>query len=89
MKSTLSFYTPLQSRLKIWYREDGLVLQGIGKSAAFFSKYSCCWDQWKGSVCTMLDSIYRANDYRVGLFTSPHIIELGERIRVNGKPFFY
>ena len=39
----------------------------------------------KGSVCTMLDSIYRAHGYKVGLFTSPHLIELGERIRVNGK----
>ena len=39
----------------------------------------------KGSVCTMLDSIYRSHGYKVGLFTSPHLIELGERIRVNGK----
>ena len=43
----------------------------------------------KGSVCTMLDQIYRANGYKVGLFTSPHLLELGERIRVNGKPAFY
>ena len=39
----------------------------------------------KGSVCAMLDAIYRENGYRVGLFTSPHLIELGERIRVNGQ----
>ena len=39
----------------------------------------------KGSVCTMLDSIYRSNGYKVGLFTSPHLTELGERIRINGK----
>lgn len=38
----------------------------------------------KGSVCTMLDAIYRAHGYRVGLFTSPHILELGERIRIDG-----
>jgi dihydrofolate synthase/folylpolyglutamate synthase len=38
----------------------------------------------KGSVCSMLDAIYRANGYRVGLFTSPHLVELGERIRVDG-----
>jgi dihydrofolate synthase/folylpolyglutamate synthase len=40
----------------------------------------------KGSVCSMLDSLYRANGYKVGLFTSPHLVELGERVRVNGKP---
>ena len=39
----------------------------------------------KGSVCTMLDSIYRENKYKTGLFTSPHLVELGERVRVNGK----
>lgn len=39
----------------------------------------------KGSVCAMLDSIYRANGYRVGLFSSPHLIELGERVRVDGQ----
>ena len=33
----------------------------------------------------MLDAIYRANGYKVGLFSSPHLVELGERIRVNGK----
>lgn len=39
----------------------------------------------KGSVCAMLDSIYRAHGYKVGLFTSPHLLELGERVRVNGQ----
>lgn len=37
----------------------------------------------KGSVCAMLESIYRAAGYRVGLFTSPHLIDLRERIQVN------
>ena len=33
----------------------------------------------------MLDSIYRTNGYKVGLFSSPHLVELGERIRINGQ----
>lgn len=37
----------------------------------------------KGSVCAMLESIYRSAGYRVGLFTSPHLIQFGERIQVN------
>lgn len=40
----------------------------------------------KGSVCAMLDSIFRAAGYRVGLYTSPHIVRFNERIRVNGEP---
>lgn len=37
----------------------------------------------KGSTCAMLESIYRAAGYRVGLFTSPHLVAFGERIQVN------
>jgi dihydrofolate synthase / folylpolyglutamate synthase len=39
----------------------------------------------KGSVCAMIDSICRAQKYRTGLFTSPHLITFRERIRVNGE----
>ncbi len=39
----------------------------------------------KGSVCAMIDSICRAQGYRTGLFTSPHLITFRERIRVNGE----
>jgi len=39
----------------------------------------------KGSVCTMIDSICRAQGYRTGLFISPHLITFRERIRVNGE----
>ena len=39
----------------------------------------------KGSVCSMLSSIYQSNDYNVGLFSSPHLIDLGERIQLNGE----
>ena len=39
----------------------------------------------KGSVCAMLNSMYHSNGYTVGLFSSPHLIELGERVQVNGE----
>ena len=39
----------------------------------------------KGSFCAMLDSVLRAQGYRVGLFTSPYILEFGERMRVDGE----
>jgi len=37
----------------------------------------------KGSVCAFLESVYRRAGYRVGLFTSPHLVRFGERIQVN------
>jgi dihydrofolate synthase/folylpolyglutamate synthase len=39
----------------------------------------------KGSVCAMLDSILRVAGYRTGLYTSPHLVDFRERIRVNGE----
>lgn len=40
----------------------------------------------KGSTSHLLASILQAAGYRVGLFTSPHLVDFSERIRVNGQP---
>jgi len=39
----------------------------------------------KGSTCAMLESILLQAGYRVGLYTSPHLIHFNERARVNGE----
>lgn len=39
----------------------------------------------KGSCCFLLDGILRAAGYRVGLYTSPHLLTFRERIRVGGN----
>jgi dihydrofolate synthase/folylpolyglutamate synthase len=39
----------------------------------------------KGSTATMLAKMLQANGYSVGLYTSPHVVSLHERIEVNGK----
>lgn len=38
----------------------------------------------KGSTSNMLASVLFASKYKVGLFTSPHLIDFRERIRING-----
>ncbi|MGE4124090.1 MAG: bifunctional tetrahydrofolate synthase/dihydrofolate synthase [Pusillimonas sp.] len=38
----------------------------------------------KGSTCAMLEAILLAAGYKVGLYTSPHLVNFNERIRVNG-----
>lgn len=40
----------------------------------------------KGSTCHLLESIVRCAGYKTGLFTSPHILHIEERIALNGKP---
>jgi dihydrofolate synthase/folylpolyglutamate synthase len=39
----------------------------------------------KGSTSHMLSSILQESGYKVGLYTSPHLVDFRERIRVNGK----
>ena len=39
----------------------------------------------KGSTCHLLASILQSAGYRVGLFTSPHLVDFSERIRVDGE----
>ena len=40
----------------------------------------------KGSVCAYLQAILMAEEKRVGFFTSPHLVSVNERIRVNHVP---
>ena len=62
-----------------------LLLNKIGCEVLTFPVIHVAGTNGKGSTCAMLDSIYRANGYKVGLFSSPHLVDLGERVRVNGK----
>ncbi|MDR1853739.1 MAG: bifunctional tetrahydrofolate synthase/dihydrofolate synthase [Azoarcus sp.] len=39
----------------------------------------------KGSTCAMLEAILRAEGYRVGCYTSPHLLRYNERVRLDGK----
>lgn len=39
----------------------------------------------KGSVCAMLERMLVCAGYRVGLYTSPHLLRYNERVRVNGQ----
>lgn len=39
----------------------------------------------KGSVSHYIAAILQQSGYKVGLYTSPHLVDFGERIRINGK----
>ena len=62
-----------------------LLLDKIGRKMLNIPVIHVAGTNGKGSTCAMLDAIYRENGYKVGLFSSPHLVDLGERIRVNGK----
>jgi len=39
----------------------------------------------KGSVCAMAESILRTHGYKTGFFSSPHLVNVRERIRISGQ----
>ncbi|KAF7281719.1 hypothetical protein GWI33_004432 [Rhynchophorus ferrugineus] len=40
----------------------------------------------KGSTCSYTESILRSHGYKTGFYSSPHLLEVRERIRINGLP---
>lgn len=40
----------------------------------------------KGSVAAMIEAVLRAAGWKVGLYTSPHLLHVGERVQVNRGP---
>ncbi len=40
----------------------------------------------KGSTCAYLEAIYRFAGYRTGCYTSPHLLDYNERVRIDGVP---
>ena len=40
----------------------------------------------KGSTCAFCESILRHNGLKTGFYSSPHLVSVTERIRINGEP---
>ncbi len=57
----------------------------IGNPQHRFKSIHVAGTNGKGSTCHMLAAILQQAGFKTGLYTSPHIKEFGERIRVNGK----
>lgn len=61
------------------------LMNGLGNPHNRFRSIHIAGTNGKGSVSSMLSSILQEAGYKVGLYTSPHLVDFGERIRVNGK----
>lgn len=59
-----------------------LLADRLGNPHQHFPAIHVAGTNGKGSVSAMLESIYRQNGYKVGLYTSPHLVRQGERIQV-------
>ncbi len=57
---------------------------GLDKELPRLSVIHVAGTKGKGSTCAMIERMLREAGYRTGLFTSPHLIDVRERIRING-----
>ncbi|PIV51402.1 MAG: tetrahydrofolate synthase [Flavobacteriaceae bacterium CG02_land_8_20_14_3_00_34_13] len=58
----------------------------LGNPERNFKSIHVAGTNGKGSVSHMLASVLQDAGYQVGLYTSPHLLDFRERIRINGKP---
>lgn len=88
--------TGLQHRLEALYglerRKDKLglegtraLLQALGNPHERFRSVHVAGTNGKGTVCAMIERALREAGYRTGLYTSPHLVDFRERIRVSGR----
>jgi len=62
------------------------LLEALGDPHLGFRSVHIAGSKGKGSVCEMLTSALSACGYAVGIYTSPHLVDISERIRVCGRP---
>ena len=60
-------------------------LNRLGNPDRNFDVVHVAGSNGKGSVCAFTASVLQKNGYRVGLFTSPHLVKTNERFRINGE----
>jgi dihydrofolate synthase/folylpolyglutamate synthase len=61
------------------------VLEALGRPQDRMRLVHVAGTNGKGSTCAMIESALRAEGRRTGLFTSPHLSQPTERIRINGR----
>lgn len=71
---------------KLGLERIGTLLEALGNPQSSLRIVHVAGTNGKGSTCAMMESALRAAGYRTGLFTSPHLVEPTERIRIDGRP---
>jgi dihydrofolate synthase/folylpolyglutamate synthase len=61
------------------------LLKKLGDPQTQFKSVHVAGTKGKGSTCAMLDTALRASGYTVGLYTSPHLVDVRERIQIDGQ----
>ena len=71
-------------RIKLGLDPTLAILKRLGNPHSRYVSLHIGGTNGKGSVAAIVATVLQASGYRVGLYTSPHLIEFRERIRVQG-----
>jgi dihydrofolate synthase/folylpolyglutamate synthase len=71
--------------MKLGLESVSTLLKALGDPQNNYLKVQVAGTNGKGSVCAFLDSICRTAGIKVGLYTSPHLVSITERVRINGE----
>jgi dihydrofolate synthase/folylpolyglutamate synthase len=70
--------------IKLGLRTTELLLQALDNPERAFPAVQIAGTNGKGSTAVVLDSICRAAGIKTGLYTSPHLVSITERVKING-----
>ncbi len=84
-KETLAYLYSLE-RLGMIFGLDNItrLLKALGNPHKELKVIHVGGTNGKGSVCAMLGAVLKEEGYRIGMYTSPHLISFTERIQING-----
>lgn len=71
--------------IKLGLRNTELLLESLGNPQKAFESVQIAGTNGKGSTAVVLDSICRAAGMKTGLYTSPHLVSIRERIKIGGQ----
>ena len=82
----LEFLFPRTTTIKFGLATTRALLRSLGSPHEVVPAIHIGGTNGKGSVCTLVAAALREAGWRVGLYTSPHLVSFRERIQVDGVP---
>lgn len=71
--------------MKLGLENPKRLFQALGNPHEKYLKVQIAGTNGKGSTCAFLDSICRQAEIKTGLYTSPHLVSITERIKIDGE----
>ena len=85
-QAALDFLYPRTTQIKFGLDTTRALLDALGNPQGQFATVHVAGTNGKGSTASLIAEALGAAGFRVGLYTSPHLVSFRERIRVDGTP---